>query len=59
MRELISKVVRISISSDGHKLVFNNAVVLDVTDTHISFLDAKTNQTKYFRLTQVEEVTVS
>lgn len=54
MQEYIGERVKLHIDRDGHDL-FYSAKILNITDTHISFLD-KFNKKYCYRLTDVVEI---
>jgi hypothetical protein len=55
MKEMIGKSCLIEISRNGKALFYKAKEVLDVTDTHITFLDKYNNQYTY-RLMDVAEI---
>lgn len=57
MKELIGKKINIILTVTGNKITLTNALVVNVTDTHISLKDAKTGFTKWFKIEDIEEVT--
>ena len=55
MKGLIGKSCKIEVDRNGKSLFYTISEVLDVTDTHITFLDRYNNQYTY-RLQDVVEI---
>jgi hypothetical protein len=55
MKEMVGKSCLIEINRDGRALFYKAREILDITDTHITFLDKYNNQYTY-RLIDVVEI---